>query len=192
MQKFSKQMQVDTFFRVCTENVLIKVIVFTTHRGYKCFLNKCRTILYSRYLPKISNKTKLFSLLTVDTNFFLNKCRTDDTLLTVCTKKLLIKVSCFYYSRWTKVFSKQVQNDTLLTAASRHQKTSFEAKLFLVHTVDGNFSKQRRTILYSRYCTKLLLLELSLFYYSRRILFFLNKCRKFLYSSWVLKIVYKN
>ena len=40
LQFFSEQMQDDILLTVCTKNLLLKLIVFTAHRGYKRFLNK--------------------------------------------------------------------------------------------------------------------------------------------------------
>ena len=126
----SKQMQNDILLTVCTKKLLLKLIVFTTHRGYKCCSNKYRTILYSRCLRKISIKTKLVSLLTVDTKV----SKQDDSLLTAGIKKLLLKLSIFYYSRRIHFFLNKCRT---ILYSRLVPKICVKTELFLVFTVDA-------------------------------------------------------
>ena len=84
---------------------------------------------------KASNKTKFFSLLTVDTSFFLNKSRTRRFSFCV-PKKFYRKLSCFYYSPWIQLSSKQMQDNTLLTVCT---KKLLLTQSFLLLTVDTKF-----------------------------------------------------
>ena len=134
----SKQMQIDTLLMMCTKNLLLKLFVFTTHRGYKCFLNKCGTLLYAGCLPKVSSKTKLFSLLTVD--IFFSEQKQNDSLLTAGTKKLLLKLSSFKYLRWIENFFKQRQDGTLLNVC--YKKLLLKVICFYYSESTKTFCKQ--------------------------------------------------
>ena len=119
----------------------IKIKFFTTHGGYKTSRNKCRTILYSRCLPKNFFK-KLSRFFTHDGyKKFLNKGRT--ILYSGYVPNISIKIKFFYYSRWITVDTK-----LFLKNAGRYftqcvcQKPSFKTELLLLITLDTFFSKQ--------------------------------------------------
>ena len=119
---------------------------FTSHGGYKISLNKCRTILYSRCAPKAS----LLKICCFTTHgghkSFLKKAKqyfTQDVY-----QKTSLKIMLFYNSRWIQFFSKQMQNDTLLTAYTK--KLLIKLSGFTTHGGYKIFPNKCRTILYSR------------------------------------------
>ena len=120
---------------------------FTTHGGYNFFLKKSRTRRLSRCVPKSFYK-KLNCLYYPPWIQFLSKQMQDNTLLTVCTEKRLLKLSFFQYSQWIQNFSKKMQNDTLLTTCTK--KLLIKLIGFTTHREYQNVQHKCKTILYSR------------------------------------------
>ena len=111
-------MQDNTLLTVCSEELLLKLIYFsTTHCEYKIVLNKSKTRRFSRCVPKTSIKTQLFILLTLDT--ILSTQIQEITLLTVCSERLLLKLSFFSLLMMDTNFSEKKQEETFLTMCTK-------------------------------------------------------------------------
>ena len=100
---------------------------------------------------KTSIKTMLFLLIKVNTKFFLNKSRMRRFSRCV-PKNFYKKLNCLYYPPWKQFLSKQMQDNTLLTVCT--EKRLLNLSFFQYSRWIQNFSKKRRTILYSRRAPK--------------------------------------
>ena len=115
-----------TSLTVCSETLLLKVSCFTAHGEYKIFLNKCRMRRFSRCVPKNFYK-KLNCLYYPSWIQILSEKMQDNTLLTVCAEKRLLKLSFFQYSRWIQNYLKNAER---YFTHDVHQKTSNKTNWF--------------------------------------------------------------
>ena len=152
-------MQDNTLLTVCTKKLLLTQSLLLPTVDTKFFLKKSGRDDSHGVYQKASIKTELFILLTMDTTFFTEM--QDNTLLTVCSERLLLKPSFFdtqcgynfvLKKSRTKRFSRCVQKNV-------YKKLSC---LFYSHWIQF-FSNQMQQNTLLKVCSGELLLKLICF-----------------------------
>ena len=146
----------------------------------KILYTKARQYFTYGVFRKTSIKTKFFFTTHGGYNFFLNKSRT--RRFSPCVpKNFFRKLSCFYYSPWIQFFSKQMQDNTLLTVWT---KKLLLTQSFLLPTVDTNYFPEKvRTRRFSRSVPKTSMKTELFILLTLDKNFFLHKC-KIILCSW--------